>query len=486
MFPPAPIALVDSKTGGVQKPKAGVLGSTDTATGAAENHKGEAAEAEASNFVNSIAQVALASASGKHPQGEPPSEEGAPHDSVPDPTSMASSAHNARATAGGANASAKHDKTKVPMETAMWTKMRPIMHGLADVADTWERFANALSPTPPFPQEAYRLRIAAVVVPLLAVSLLTSAYMFTKGATFGIGFGFFGDPVVKPGLDWLNRTFPNWQKLLEIRNTLLKGVPTNAQLTVTLLRIGEANKAPLPPPPSVGAPPPDQPVNITDDHLRATGADWPLNATQEELDEAMAHDPTVAHETGGPDIDAAREKHHGKKGAKLLSFFKSGVKGTVETALGADRLKAKAGSEHAKSRLGAVVKDKEAELTGPVDFASRYHGKKGHAYISTKATIPCVAFSLDRSIADQGSLGREEQLHPIWTIALADISEIKKVGGLGWKAKLVVGWALDREIADGIEIVSRTGEVWKMTAMVLRDEMFNRLVAMGGQKWEAY
>lgn len=263
-------------------------------------------------------------------------------------------------------------------------------------------------------------------------------------------------------------------------------MPTNAQLTITLLRIGEANKAPLPPPPNANTPPPDEPADITDEHLRAAGGDWPLNATQAELDLAMEHDPTVAHQTGGADIDHSKDTKHGKKGAKLLSFFKSGVKGTVETALGADRLKAKVGSEHAKSRLGAVVKDKETELTGPVDFACRYHGKKGHMYITTKATIPSIGFSLDRKIAEQGSMGREEQLHPVWTLAIAEIKEIKKVGGLGWKAKLVVGWALDREIADGIEIVSKTGETWKMTAMVLRDEMFNRLVAMGGQKWESW
>lgn len=310
--------------------------------------------------------------------------------------------------------------------------------------------------------------------------------MFTKGAMFGVGFGFFGDPVIQPGIKWLNRTFPHWEKLLEIRNTLLKGVPTNAQLTITLLRMGEANKAPIPPPPSATAPPPDQPVEVTDEHLRATGADWPLNATQEELDAAMAHDPTVAHQTGGTDIDDAKNKSHGKKGAKLLSFFKHGVKGTVETALGADHLKAKAGSDAAKGRLGVVVKDKEGNLTGPIDFASRYHGKRGHAYITTKATIPCIGFSMDKKIADEGSMGREDQLHPIWSIAIADIKEIKKIGGLGWKAKLVVGWALDREIADGIEITSKSGDTWKLTAMVLRDEMFNRLVAMGGQKWEAW
>ena len=49
-----------------------------------------------------------------------------------------------------------------------------------------------------------------------------------------------------------------------------------------------------------------------------------------------------------------------------------------------------------------------------------------------------------------------------------------------------MGWALDREIADGLEIVDKLGNSYVVTAMVLRDELFNRLVAMGGQKWEAW
>jgi hypothetical protein len=141
LFPPAPIALVSGKTGGVQKPKAGVLGSHDSATGAPENHKGEAVEQEASNFVNSIASVALSSATGKHPQGEPGGEDD-PADSVPDPTSIAVGAADAKDKASGGTPTKEHDKTKVPMETAMWTKMRPIMHGIADVTDGWERFAK--------------------------------------------------------------------------------------------------------------------------------------------------------------------------------------------------------------------------------------------------------------------------------------------------------------------------------------------------------
>ena len=56
-FPPAPPALIDSKTGGVQKPPAGVLASGDTITGAPEKHEGEGAEQEANSFVNSIATV---------------------------------------------------------------------------------------------------------------------------------------------------------------------------------------------------------------------------------------------------------------------------------------------------------------------------------------------------------------------------------------------------------------------------------------------
>ncbi|KAK5118040.1 hypothetical protein LTR62_004086 [Meristemomyces frigidus] len=487
MFPPAPIALVSGKTGGVQKPAAGVLGSTDSATGAPEKYKGEAVEAEASNFVNSIAHVALASASGKHPQNDPSGEDGDPNDRVPDPTAMAVSASSARVSAGGKNVSAKHDKTKIPMETAMWNKMRPTMHALADVADTWERFGNALSPTPPFPHDEYRLRLAAVLIPVLASSIFITNYMVVKGITFGIGFGIFGDPAIQRGLELLNRKFPDWQKWLELRNTLLKGVPTNAQLTVTLLRIGEAKKAPLPPPPSSTEPPPDKPVNITDDHLRAVGSDWPLNATDEELTEAMKHDPDQKTQATGADIDAAKSKHHGKKGSKILNAFKTGVKGAVETALGADHLKAKVGSESAKQRLGVIPSSRDNHLSGPVDFKCRYHGKRGHAYISTKAAIPTISFSLDKSIASEGTEDKvDEELHPIWSTAVADIKELKKVGGLGWKAKLVVGWALDREVADGIEIVDRQGNSYNLTAMMLRDELFNRLVAIGGQKWESW
>ncbi|KAI0547762.1 hypothetical protein F4679DRAFT_586227 [Xylaria curta] len=481
LFPPAPIALVDAKSGGVQKPKAGVLGSHESATGAPENHKGEAVEQEASNFFNGFTAVVVTSATGKNPQANPePSEGNSAEDSVPDPTGLTASAAEAKDIAAGGQKGSKHDKTKIPVENAIWSRMRPIMHGISDVADTWERLGNALSPTAPFPQNTYRIRLAGLIAPLLLVSLFVTSYAFVKGATFGLGFAFFGDPIITPGLRWLNRQYPHWQKLLEMRNTVLKGVPTNAQLTITLLRIGEANNAPLPPAPFVHAPPPDRPAEVTDAELRATGAEPPLNATEEELEEAMEHDPTTAHETAGADIDAA--KGH-KKGGRVLGALKSVVKGTVKGVIASDAARAKAGSRPAKNRLGVVPPAKADLLSGPVDFKGRYDGRKGRIYIATKSTIPAVGFSTD--VTSESADGGGE-LHPRWSIAIGDIKELKKIGGYGWKAKLVVGWSLGREVNDGLEITDRLGNVKRITALPLRDELFNRLVAIGGQKWEAW
>ena len=77
--------------------------------------------------------------------------------------------------------------------------------------------SSALSPTPPFPHEKPRLKLAGVLVPAIAISLLTSSATFMKMVTGGIGFGFFGDPLIWRGLDFLNKNVPNWQKYLELR-----------------------------------------------------------------------------------------------------------------------------------------------------------------------------------------------------------------------------------------------------------------------------
>ncbi len=60
------------------------------------------------------------------------------------------------------------------------------------------------------------------------------------------------------------------------------------------------------------------------------------------------------------------------------------------------------------------------------------------------------------------------------------------MGGLGWKTKLVVGWATSREIADGLLVIDKQGNKKQLTAMALREELFNRLISLGAQMWEAW
>lgn len=194
-------------------------------------------------------------------------------------------------------------------------------------------------------------------------------------------------------------------------------------------------------------------------------------------------------ETGDADIDAARTPStgpvKGKRFPKIIDFFRGVSKGAVKTAVGADHVRAKATGAHAaKDRLGVIPADGERPVSGPVEFKARFEGRKGHVYITKKATIPSVGFSVKESVEKVGD-EEKEQVNPEWSVAVADIAELRKVGGYGWKTKLVVGWSLGKDINDGMEIVTRDGKRYKVTAMPLRDELFNRLVAMGGQKWEA-
>jgi len=217
LFPPAPLALIDASTGGIKNPAAGVLGSHGSLTGAPEKHHGEAVEQEARNFVSSFGAIALSSAAGKHP-GEPAQDGGSKTEAAaPDPTSFAMQAADASASADGDDTSTKHDKAKMPVEEAMWEKARPTMHIIGDIADIWERLANALSPTPPFPKNTARLKLAGLLVPILILSAFVNVYIVTKAAQFFIGAGFFGDPLMQRGLAWLNKHVPTWEEYLDIR-----------------------------------------------------------------------------------------------------------------------------------------------------------------------------------------------------------------------------------------------------------------------------
>lgn len=193
-----------------------------------------------------------------------------------------------------------------------------------------------------------------------------------------------------------------------------------------------------------------------------------VGASHEETRDAMLPDKHDA---------AIEEKEHKpKRTQRLLDFLKSTAKGGAQAAITADKAKAAAGWKEARNRLGVVNKRERFELDrGPVSFPARFDGNKGHVFLTTTATTPAVSWTSDL-----------KELNPAWTVAIGDIEEIRKVGGLGWKSKLVVGWSMQREVADGLVLCTKDGRELQLTAIVIRDELFDRLVAIGDQMWEVW
>ena len=73
------------------------------------------------------------------------------------------------------------------------------------MVDLYERFANALNPTPPFPVLKPRLTLASCMAPLLFSFFFLTSHVIVKAAGFMIGFAIFGDPAIRRGMDLLNK-----------------------------------------------------------------------------------------------------------------------------------------------------------------------------------------------------------------------------------------------------------------------------------------
>lgn len=187
-------------------------------TGAAEAHKGEAVENEASNFVNGIATVAMASAVGKAPEHErdQTTKKTKLDNALPDPTEITMKSAEGKTKAGGGLPTDQHNKAKDPVVNAIWGGMRPAMRGIEDFCDNYERIANALQPTVPYPQHFARIRLAACIAPLVLVTAFVPVQYLCKGASFAMGLAFFSDPYMKKAWTWFVTNYPDWTEMLKL------------------------------------------------------------------------------------------------------------------------------------------------------------------------------------------------------------------------------------------------------------------------------
>lgn len=152
LFPPAPLAAIDSMTGQVQKPVAGSLGSKDSMTGAEEQFRGEAVEREADNFVTELSSIAVSVAVGKEGNGAGPTQveeqnqslapsvNGSSVDAkIPDVADVTGAVGAQRAASTAGDTSEKNTKqTAVPMKQAMWDNIGFAMTALGTMIDLWE------------------------------------------------------------------------------------------------------------------------------------------------------------------------------------------------------------------------------------------------------------------------------------------------------------------------------------------------------------
>jgi len=203
---------------------------------------------------------------------------------------------------------------------------------------------------------------------------------------------------------------------------------------------------------------------------------------------------------------------------RFLNFVKGTTKAGVGTILKTDQVKAKLGSGTAKNRLGLFKEAVGQTPTGPSEFTARFEGKKGRIVLggslagvsvgggvssTTKGCEfdgPLLCFTttgtsvLKALTSTLSSHSPESPTPPSidpasdpgvqWTLPIHTIREVRKISGMGWKGKLVAGWSMGQTIADGVNIVDREGREWRCTAIQLRDELFNRLLAICPQVWE--
>ena len=281
-----------------------------------------------------------------------------------------------------------------------------------------------------------------------------------------------------------------------------------------MLRIAESAHTPLPPPPS---------SNLITEEPET----HPDSAKAEVEEYARTHldFDTTNYEIEGSNRRASQhdgEPGDGDKASKqtsaLTKILKGSAKASVSSAISVDHLKAKLGSSTAKRRLGAIPNEANADGAttsdgptgsraglgdGPTTYAARCDGKRGFVVLVTGAATPCVSFVWEKDLAKSlagytkvaaakvksAVTSAEGDVEPevppaAFAIPLAEIRGLRKVGGYGWKGKMIIGYALRREVVDGLAIEDTYGKTWYLTAIKGRDELFNRLIALGGHKWE--
>lgn len=121
-------------------------------------------------------------------------------------------------------------------------------------------------------------------------------------------------------------------------------------------------------------------------------------------------------------------------------------------------------------------------------FDAKFERKRGALVVDDSKDPPVLYFTTYQSSGlDDLRLESRKKSSVLFQLPVTDVRELKKTKGLGWKGKLIVELtAGSKEAVEGLVISgSEPEQCYQLTGMRERNQLFNRLVAMGLQFWES-
>lgn len=480
LFPPASVDSGSEQKGNL--PAAGEPGSHGAVAGVPKKYKGEDVEQEASSIIDSISSVAIDTSNDQHGYSML-NDDDLDNVSETDPVETEPAADILTE-----NVPVKEQK-KIPMKKKASKATDQVMRVISDITDAYERFSNLLSPMPPFDSVAPRLRFAVILACISLLSLLVSNYMIVKTGGFLIGFGLFGGPIFQLGLEFLDCNIPDWKEYLDIQKTLLQGIPTNAQLTLTLLRIGEISSSPLPPPPSsydMESPWPSSRKKIKPKKIDTSHENESQTGTSPD---SSNQTQTQAQALG--DNPPLKPKSKRRYVIKVLKIVRYTIAAVIKGHVAFDRAMAIAAAPHPRNLIN-MLRNKSWTLTplGPLKFDAKFDRKRGTIVLDSSKQPPLLYFTTYNSTKlDDSDLQVENRKKGtvLFQIPVSEIRELKKVDSLGWKGKAIVKLtAGSKEATDGLVVSGALpGQAYHILGMRARNQLFNRLISMEAQSWES-
>ncbi|GMK59490.1 hypothetical protein CspeluHIS016_0800960 [Cutaneotrichosporon spelunceum] len=335
---------------------------------------------------------------------------------------------------------------------------------IGTAADYIEILQKTFSPPPVYPDRHARFRLAALlIIPCLAVHYVP-ARAWGRGLTLLFGIVFWGRKWLVMGIHKLLIRFPNWKEILDPRNSILSGVPTDAQFTLYLLRANERERDPLPAPPVTPA------LEATKEAIRQAAG----TGVSEALEASDMHMP--AHE-------ATKPKKKKKKGLfrKLVRQL-AGIGSDVALVGDERKLRGKI------DRLVLKAKWGDFEMGG---YRAKLGGVNGHLFIHEEdaciSWVPLLSKSPDKVWYVDDLVEMKKDGLGTSRLALAAICGAE-VASLGLSLRFA-RTADDVNLSDmsddeQLRAAQAAKETLEFKSVEGREALFNRLIAMGSQRWE--